>query len=105
MLHNLHSSPSIVQIIKLRRTRWAGCVTFMVMMKNAYTILIRKSGKKKKKKKKKKHKPPRRPRSWWQDNIKTVLKEIMYRGVEWIQLAHFRRKRWALVNAKSEGNF
>jgi hypothetical protein len=28
-LHNLHSSPSIIRIIKLRRVRWAGNVARM----------------------------------------------------------------------------
>jgi hypothetical protein len=41
-LHNLYSSPSIIRIIKSRRTRWAGHVTRMVEKRNVYRLLVRK---------------------------------------------------------------
>jgi hypothetical protein len=39
-LHNLHSSPSIIRKIKLRRVRWAGHVAGMGEKRNAYRILL-----------------------------------------------------------------
>jgi hypothetical protein len=41
-LHNLYSLPSIIRMIKSRRMRWAGHVTCMGMILNAYRILVRK---------------------------------------------------------------
>jgi hypothetical protein len=38
-LHNLYSSPSIIRIIKSRRTRWAGHVTQMGDKRNVYRLL------------------------------------------------------------------
>jgi hypothetical protein len=42
LLHNLHSSPSIIRIIKSRRMRLAGHVARMEEKRNAYGILVRK---------------------------------------------------------------
>jgi hypothetical protein len=39
-LHNLHSSPSIIRIIKSRRMRWAGHVARMGEKRNVYRLLI-----------------------------------------------------------------
>jgi hypothetical protein len=39
-LHNLHSSPNIIRMIKLRRVRWAGRVARMWEKRNAYRILV-----------------------------------------------------------------
>jgi hypothetical protein len=39
-LHNFHSSPSIIRIIKSRRMRWAGHVARMGEMGNADRILV-----------------------------------------------------------------
>jgi hypothetical protein len=52
--HNLYSSPNIVRVIKSKRMRWAGYV------------VGRPEGKR----------PLGRPRRWWEDNIKMVLREI-----------------------------
>jgi hypothetical protein len=41
-LNDLHSSPSIIRIIKARRVRWAGHVARMGEKKNAYMLLVRK---------------------------------------------------------------
>jgi hypothetical protein len=38
-LHGLHSSPSIITMIKPRRKRWAGHVARMGARRNAYRIL------------------------------------------------------------------
>jgi hypothetical protein len=71
-LHNeelcdLHSSPSIISIIKSRRMRWAGHVVRMGEKRNAYRTLVEKlKGKR----------PLRRERCRWVDNIKMDLREI-----------------------------
>jgi len=40
-LHNLYCSLNIIRVIKSRR-RWAGNMAYMVYMKKAYSILVRK---------------------------------------------------------------
>jgi hypothetical protein len=40
VLHGLYSSPSIIRVIKARRTRWAGHVTRMGEVRGAYNILV-----------------------------------------------------------------
>jgi hypothetical protein len=39
-LRDLHSSPSIIRIIKSRRMRWAGHVSRMGEKRNAYRLLV-----------------------------------------------------------------
>jgi hypothetical protein len=39
-LHNLHSSPIIIRMIKSKRMRWAGHVARMGETRNAYRILV-----------------------------------------------------------------
>jgi hypothetical protein len=39
-LNNLHSSPSIITIIKPRRMRWAGHVARMGEKRNMYRLLV-----------------------------------------------------------------
>jgi hypothetical protein len=39
-LHNLCGSPNIIWVIKSKRRRWAGHVTRMEGMRNAYNILV-----------------------------------------------------------------
>jgi hypothetical protein len=41
-LHNLHSSPNIIRMIKSRRMRWAGNVVRMGETRNAYRKARRK---------------------------------------------------------------
>jgi hypothetical protein len=60
-LHNLHSTPSIIRIIKSRRMRWAGHVARMGEKRHVYRLLVGKSEGKKR--------PLGRPRRWWIDNI------------------------------------
>jgi hypothetical protein len=40
-LHNLHSSPNIVRVIKSRRMRWAGHVARMGEGRGVYRVLVR----------------------------------------------------------------
>jgi hypothetical protein len=60
-LHNLYSSPSIIRIIKSRRTRWAGHVARMGEKRIVYRLLVGKPEGKR---------PLGRPRRRWIDNIK-----------------------------------
>jgi hypothetical protein len=39
-LHDLHSSPSIIRILKARRMRWAGPVARMREKRNVYRLLV-----------------------------------------------------------------
>jgi hypothetical protein len=39
-LHSLHSSPSIIKMIKSRRMRWAGHVAQIGVKRNSYRILV-----------------------------------------------------------------
>jgi hypothetical protein len=64
-LHNLYSSPSIIRIIKSRRTRWKACST-NGGRETAYKILVRKPEGKR---------PIGRPGCRWVDNIKINLRE------------------------------
>jgi hypothetical protein len=81
-LRDLHSSPSIIRIIKLRKMRLAGDVArIWEKRKPEGKRLLGK------------------PRHRWVDNIKLHLGEIGWGGVDWIGLAQDRDKWRALVNA------
>jgi hypothetical protein len=59
-LRDLHSSLSIIRIIKLRRMRWAGHVVRMGEKRNEYrSLVVKPEGKR----------PIGRPRRRWVDNI------------------------------------
>jgi hypothetical protein len=88
-LHNLHSSPNIIRIIKPRRMRWAGHVARIGETWNAYRILVGKPEEKR---------PLERPRRRWVDNIKIDLREIRWDCMDWIELAQDRDQWRALVN-------
>jgi hypothetical protein len=86
-LHGLHSSPSIVRVIKARRMRWAGNVAHMGEVRGAYNILVgRPEGRR----------LLGRPRRRWEDNIKMDLIEIGFGDVDWIHWAQ-DRDRWRAV--------
>jgi hypothetical protein len=80
-LHNLHSSPSIIRIIKSRRMRWAEHVARMGEKRNVYMLLVGKPDGKR---------PLGRPRRRWMDNIKMDLLEIGLNAVDWDGLAQDR---------------
>jgi hypothetical protein len=88
-LHNLYSSPVIIRMIKLRSMRWAGHVARMGEKRHAYRVLGNPEGKG----------PLGRPRHRWVDNIKMDLREIGWRGMDWIDLTQDRDQWRALVNA------
>jgi hypothetical protein len=71
--HNLYASPSIIRIIKSRRMRWAGHVARMVEKRNAYRIFVGMSEAKR---------PLGRPRRRLVDNIKMVLRELGWDGLD-----------------------
>jgi hypothetical protein len=88
-LRDLYSSPSIIEILKSRRMRWAWHVARMGGKTNAYRLLMGKPEGKG---------PLGRPRRRWVD-VKMDPLEIGWGGVDWICLAQDRDKWRALVNA------
>jgi hypothetical protein len=69
----LHSSPSIIRMIKSKRMRWAGHVARVGETKDAYRILVGKP---------EGNRPLGRPRRRWVDNIKIDLREIGWYGLD-----------------------
>ena len=103
ILNDLYCSPNIVRVIKSRRMRWTGHVARMGEGRGVYRILVGKPEGKR---------PLRRPRRRWEDNIKKDLQEVGCGGTDWIELAHYRDRWRALVNAvmnlrvpQNAGNF
>jgi hypothetical protein len=82
-LYDLHSSPNIIRLIKLRRMRWAGHVASMRARRGAYRVLVettegrRHAGR------------PRRRR----EDVTKDLQEVRWRSMDWIELAQYR-DRW-----------
>jgi hypothetical protein len=71
--------------------RWAGHEALMGIRRNAYRILVgNPEGKR----------PLGRPRCRWVNNIKMVLREIRWDGMDWIDLARDRDQWRALVNLR-----
>jgi hypothetical protein len=88
-LHNPYSSLNIARVIKSRRMRLAGHVTWMEEGRGVYRVLVgRPEGKR----------PLERPRHRWEDNIKMCLMEIWISGVNWIHMAQDRFQWWDFVS-------
>ena len=83
-LSDLYSSPNIIQVIKLRRMRWAGNVARTEERRDAYRVLVVKC--------------EGRARHRWEDNIKIDLQEVGGGATYWIDLAWDKDRWWALVN-------
>jgi hypothetical protein len=66
-LHDVYSSPNIVQVIKSRRMRWVGHVARMGEERGLYRVLVGKP---------EGERPLGRPRHRWEDNIKMDLQEV-----------------------------
>ena len=79
-LNDLYSSPSIVQVIKSRRLRWAGHVQHMGERRGVCSVLVGKlEGKR----------PLGRPRHRWEYNIKMDLQDVGYglwTGSSWLRI-------------------
>ena len=89
VLNDFYCSPSIVQVIKSRRVRWAGHVARIGVRRIVYRLLVGKPERKR---------PLRIPRHRWEDNIKMDLQEVGGGSMGWIELAHDRDRWRALVN-------
>jgi len=89
-LNDLYCSINSVRVMKSTRMRWAGHVASMGERRGVCRILVGKPEGKG---------PLGRPRRRWEDNIKMDLQEMGCGGMEWIELAQDRDRRWALVNA------
>ena len=69
--------------------RWAGHVARMVEKRVVYRVLVGKPEVKR---------SLGRPRRRWEDNIKVDRQEVGCGGMNWIELAQKRDRRWAFVN-------
>ena len=88
-LSHLYSPPNIVWVIQLRRMRWAGHVATMRERRGVYRVLVAKPEGKR---------PLKRLWHRWEDNITMYLQDVECGGMDWIDLAQDRDKRWELVN-------
>jgi hypothetical protein len=82
-LHKLYSSPSIIRMIKSRRMVWSRHVARMGEISVEKPEGTRPLG---------------RQRRRWKDNIKMDLREIVWSGMDWIDLAEDRDQWRVLVN-------
>jgi hypothetical protein len=80
-LYVLYSSPNTIRVIKSRRLRWAGHVARMGERRGVYRALVEKP---------EERRPLGRSRHRWEDNIKMDLREVGWRGVDWIDVAQDR---------------
>jgi hypothetical protein len=85
-LQNLYSSPNIIRMIKSRRTRWAGLVTRNGGRRGMHLGYSRES------QKKRDDKEDQDVGGW------TILKWIVWYGMDWIDLAQYRDQWRGLVN-------
>ena len=81
-LYAVYSSPYIIRVIKSRRLREAGHVARMGERRGAYRVLV---------KTREGRRPRGRPRRRWEGNIKTDLRGVGWRVMDWIDLAQDRQ--------------
>jgi hypothetical protein len=89
-LHDFYSSPSVIRMVKARRTRWAGHVERIGEKRNSYRLLVGKP---------EVRRPLGRPIRTWLDNIRMDLVEVGWGDVDWISLAQDRDRWRALMNS------
>ena len=80
----------MVRMIKSRIMRWEGHVARMNERKGVYRVLVGKP---------EGNRPLGRLRHRWEDNIRMDLHEVGCGGVDWIEMAQYRDRWWALVSA------
>jgi len=80
-LNNLYSLHNIVRVVKSRRMRWAEHVASMGEDRGVHRVLVGKPEGKR---------PLGKPRSRWEDNIKTDLQEVGGGRGDWMELAQDR---------------
>ena len=76
--------------------RWAGHVAHVGETRGAYRVLMGKP---------EGRRPLGRPRHRWEDNIKMDIQEVIFVGMDWIELAQDRDRWRALVNALLNARF
>jgi hypothetical protein len=79
-------------MIKSRRMRWKGHVTWMVEGRSVYRVLVGRPEVKR---------PLGRPRRRWEDNIKIYLGDIGIDGANWIEMAQ-DRVQWLALKVLSD---
>jgi hypothetical protein len=87
-LNDLYYLPSIVQVVKSRRMRWAGHVARMGEERGVQRVLVGKPEEKR---------PLGRPRRRWENNIKMDLQEVGGDRGGWMELGQGRDRWRALV--------
>jgi hypothetical protein len=88
-LNDLYSLPSVVQVVKSRRMKWAERVARMGEERSVYRVLVGKP---------EGNRPMGRPRHRWEGNIKMDLQEVGGGCENWMQLAQDRDRWRALVS-------
>jgi hypothetical protein len=88
-LNGLYSLTNILQVIKLRRMRWAGHVARMREGRGVYRVLVGKPEVKRQ---------LGRPRCRWEDNIRMNLQEVGFECEDWIGLTEDRDGWQVLVS-------
>ena len=76
-LNDLYSLPNIIEVIKLRRMRWAGHVAHMVERRGACRVLVENP---------EGNSPLGRARFRWEDNIKVDLQDVGWNGSSWLRI-------------------
>ena len=86
----IYTHPNIIRVTKSRTMRWAGHVVCMGDKRGAHVALVgRPDG----------NRPLGRPRRRWEDNIKTDIQKVGWKGKDWIDLAQDSDRWWTLMNA------